>query len=108
MSEAKILSVAIPRPLDGFFTYRIPATIDAADFSVGSWVRVPFGRSTTHAYVVEKPKSIVELPEGLSEAKLKDILECGRVESVLPNDVFSLCQCRLLMFVFSGQNKNEH
>ena len=85
-----ILSVAIPRPLDGLFTYRVPESL-LSKIEVGGWVTVPFGRTTTHAFVVEKPKPASELPEDLAEKKLKDISGVGSGLAV-PLDVLALCR----------------
>jgi len=92
MSESDLLlSVAIPRPLDGLFTYRLPAALTER-VRVGGWVRVPFGRTTSHAYVVEEPKPFADLPEGLAPKALKDILEVGDPELALPQDIMALCR----------------
>lgn len=86
-----ILSVAVPRPLDGLFTYRIPdALLDR--IHVGGWTLVPFGRKTLHAYVVEPPKQDHELAQGVSPESLKEILEVGQDGPVIPQDVLSLCK----------------
>lgn len=88
-SEFKIISVAVPRPLDGLFTYRIGPEM-AALAQVGGWVRVPFGRATTHAFVVEAPKNLSELPATFDQKKLKDVIEVGA--AVFPADVMKLCR----------------
>jgi primosomal protein N' (replication factor Y) len=86
-----ILSVAVPRPLDGLFTYRLPEEL-APHIRVGGWVKVPFGRSVTHAFVVEAPKPVSDLPAGLALDKLKDVLEVGESEAAIPEDVMALCR----------------
>lgn len=86
-----IVSVAVPRPLDGLFTYRVPDAM-LAQIRVGGWVRVPFGRATTHAFVAEAPRPISELPAGLSTDALKDLIEVGDPEAVFPDDVLALCK----------------
>jgi primosomal protein N' (replication factor Y) len=91
VSGPKILSVAIPRPLDGLFTYRIPEGL-AQKVRVGSWIRVPFGRATTHAFVVEPPRSISELPPHLSVDQLREISETSEAGDLFTDDVFKLCQ----------------
>ncbi|OFZ20213.1 MAG: primosomal protein N' [Bdellovibrionales bacterium GWB1_55_8] len=88
-TETHILSVAVPRPVDGLFTYRIPSALLPL-VQVGGWVQVPFGRRNTHAFIVENPKKIAELPPGLNPENLKDILSVG--EGVLPRDVMELCR----------------
>lgn len=90
MSES-ILSVAVPRPLEGLFTYRVPEAL-LSSIKVGGWVKVPFGRVTTHAFVVEPPKPISELPSGLEPSALKEILEASDGEAVIPDDVLALCR----------------
>ncbi len=86
-----ILSVAVPRPLEGLFTYRLPERL-APLVQVGGWVKVPFGRTITHAFVVEPPKSASEVPTGVAPESLKEILEVSSQGAVLPPDVLALCK----------------
>ncbi|MCC7442861.1 MAG: primosomal protein N' [Bdellovibrionales bacterium] len=86
-----ILSVAVPRPLEKLFTYRVPAEL-LPKIAVGGWVRVPFGRTVTHAYVVEPPKPMNEIDPGLSPSQLKDVLEAGDELTRIPDDVLELCR----------------
>lgn len=89
--EVQLLSVAIPRPLEGLFTYRLPAAL-AAHVQVGSWVKVPFGRSMTHAFVVEPPKPLTSLPPGLSADKLKDVQEVCETGPIFTPEILDLCR----------------
>ena len=88
---SQILSVAVPRPLQGLFTYKLPAHLSPL-VRVGGWVKVPFRRSVTHAFVVEPPRPLSELPPGVPLASLKEVLEVGLSDSVFPSDVWSLCR----------------
>ncbi len=86
---SRIVSVAVPRPLDAFFSYSIPN--DGRPLGPGTWVRVPFGRSTVIGFVVDEPKPISELPRAVDPSKLKSILESGDDADRIPADVFALC-----------------
>ncbi len=86
-----LISLAIPRPLDGLFTYRITPE-QAAQVRVGSWVKVQFGRGSTHAFVVEPARETDQLPEGLSAEKLKDVISVGDDgATIFSDDVMKLC-----------------
>ncbi|MGE0615186.1 MAG: primosomal protein N' [Bacteriovoracia bacterium] len=86
-----ILSVAIPRPLEGLFTYRLPREM-AGEVSLGGWVKVPFGRTVTHAYVVENPVPASDTPGHLQDKSLKNVLAVGDRETILPPEVVKLCR----------------
>lgn len=91
-----VLSVAVPRPLDGLFTYKLPAEW-VSQVEVGGWVKVPFGKTSTHAFIVEPPKPLSELPDlkskgGLDPLSLKQILEVGEGGAAVPKDVMQLCK----------------
>jgi len=77
--------------LDGLFSYRLPAELRGR-VRVGGWVKVPFGRVSTHAYIIEPPKPISELAAGLDPARLKNVLEVGGDEPVLTEDTLALCR----------------
>lgn len=85
-----IVSLAIPRPLDGLYTYRVPKNF-LNQIRVGCWVRVPFGRVKTHAFVVDSPKPISELDPSVKPELLKDILSVGEGGPIIPADVLELC-----------------
>lgn len=89
--ETHILSVAIPRPLEGLFTYILPEEMVSA-VHVGGLVRVPFGRTTTHAFIVESPKHLRELGPEVKRETLKKILEVNPLGPVLTEDVIALCR----------------
>lgn len=93
VTEEYFIELAIPRPVDGLFTYRVPNEwVD--QLHPGSWVRVPFGRARTHAFVVDRPKKREELkpgalPEGIT---IKSIAEIGSAEPILSSDVLELAR----------------
>lgn len=89
-TEEKIVSVAVPRPLPGFFTYRVPPDL-GEKVCIGSRVKVPFGSTFVHAFVVAILQSVSEIPEGLSLSQVKEILEVDDESDLLPKDVWSLC-----------------
>ncbi len=91
MNSQKIISVAIPRPLDGLFTYRVSNLI-AQKIELGGCVRVPFGKSSLDAFVVELPREMDHLPEGLEWESLKEVTEILHDFPPLPSDVMSLCR----------------
>jgi primosomal protein N' (replication factor Y) len=87
----KIISVAVPRPLDSLFTYRLSAE-QAAQVRVGSWVKVPFGRAQVHAFVAGEPREAETLEGSITYEELKSIVEVGPPESAIPAEVFELCR----------------
>jgi primosomal protein N' len=91
IGERFIVSVAVPRPLDTQFTYGVSQE-QAQKIKIGSWVKVPFGRVQTHAFVVDSPKPLSELSSEIKPGSLKNVLEVGTEDSVIPADVFALCQ----------------
>ncbi len=86
-----IISVAIPRPVEGFFTYRVPEEL-RGKLLPGCWVKVPFGRGSTHAFIVEVEQEDSALTPGLDPASLKNIQELGSAEPVISPDVMQLCR----------------
>ncbi|MBI4925026.1 MAG: primosomal protein N' [Bdellovibrio sp.] len=79
--EPLVFSVAIPRAINHLFDYKVPDQL-INQIQAGSIVRVPFGKTQTHAFVIEK---------GYSQIALKDILEVIP-EMVIPQDILKLCQ----------------
>ncbi len=90
-SLTHIVSVAVPRPLAQLYTYGLSAE-EAAQVQVGGWVEVLFGKSRLHAFVVEAPRSISELPPSIPRAKLKKIQSIGAQGKVIPDDVLKLAK----------------
>lgn len=90
-SSDQIISVAVPRPLDLNFTYRVTSE-QAAQIKKGSWVIVPFGRAKTHAWVLSEPEPLSALAPDLEPEKIKPILELGDERSNMPPEIFELCR----------------
>jgi len=84
------VSIAVPRPLDQTFTYKLRDSL-VEQIEVGSVVNVTFGKARTHAYVVDKPTLISEIKENIP-ADLKEIKEIVPGGSVFSKDVFALCK----------------
>ncbi len=87
----KIISVAIPRPLRQLYSYRVPAEF-IGQLDPGRWVKVPFGRTTTHGYVVDGPRPIEELDGAVPVEHLKSILSISEGLDQIPKEVFELCE----------------
>ena len=69
--------IILPLPLDGLFTYSVPATI-AQEVKLGMRVLVPFGRSKQYVGVIAKIHNTK--PEGY---QVKDILQLMDKEPIL-------------------------
>ncbi len=80
------VQVAVPRPLDLVFTYRLPEGVSASDVSPGTCVRIPFGRAHTHGFIVDLQGAA---PEGTEIKTIQSIAIHGRQ---IPADVFELCK----------------
>jgi primosomal protein N' (replication factor Y) len=66
----RFADVTVSLPVEGFFSYEIPATI-VKDVQVGKRVLVPFGKRTITGYVIElKDKPAIENPK-----KIIDVLD---------------------------------
>ncbi|MGK5082305.1 primosomal protein N' [Bdellovibrionota bacterium FG-1] len=89
------VNVAIPRPVDGLFTYGLNAEM-AAQVQVGGWVKVPFGRKTIHAFVVEPPFEVDSekaKASPIAEEKLKTVLEVGDGGApIFSAEILELCR----------------
>lgn len=86
-----VLPIAVPRPIDQSFSYLAPREwLDR--YAVGNWVKIPFGRATTHGYIVGAPTEVADLPPGVPRAALKTIIDLGDPKLAMPKDVFELCE----------------
>ena len=81
------VDVILPVPLDGFFTYSVPASL-AEQVKVGVRVLVPFGRSKTYVGIVSKTHK-GPLPEGF---QIKDILQVLDASPILLDSQLRLWQ----------------
>ena len=81
------VDVILPVPLDGFFTYSVPAS-PAEQVKVGVRVLVPFGRSKTYVGIVSKTHK-GPLPEGF---QIKDILQVLDASPILLDSQLRLWQ----------------
>lgn len=91
MNEEKIVSVAVPRPVTGFFVYSVPQEMESLVHR-GAWVKVPFGKSRLIGYVVGDPRSRDQIPEGLDPAKLRSIEEVSPEGLAIPEEVLKLAE----------------
>jgi primosomal protein N' (replication factor Y) len=87
----RLISVAVPRPLDLEFTYRISSQ-QAEGIRRGSWVVVPFGRGRTHAWVTSDPAPLESIPSGLSMDQVKTVIEAGPSSTAMPDEIYELCR----------------
>lgn len=84
------VSVAVARPLDQFYTYRVPQAF-ISELKKGYWVRIPFGKGKTHGFVVEDP--VEQQPESeIPSFALKEIEEMGDALTAIPSEIFDLCR----------------
>jgi len=84
------IEVAIPRPLDQLFTYGVTQE-QVPLLEPGSWVKISFGRSKTHAFVIHGPRPRQEL-SGLDPSKVKSILEIGRTGRIFNDEILELAR----------------
>ena len=80
------VDVILPVPLDGFFTYSIPSSVEE-QVEVGKRVLVPFGRSKTYVGIVASKHH--QKPEGY---QTKDILQVLDSTPILLDSQFRLWQ----------------
>lgn len=95
------ITVAVPRPVrsdsGGLFSYKIPEPL-VSTVEKGSIVSVPFGKSKTHAFVVEKPKPAQEWTADFSFDRLREVENIVQSGSdLLGNEffrpeIFRLCE----------------
>jgi primosomal protein N' (replication factor Y) len=82
------VKVAIPRPLERLFDYAYDEK-ELGEPTVGDLVRVPFGKGTVNAVVVETARDAPVLPEGIKIKGVKQRLdETFRV----PAEILNLCR----------------
>ena len=82
------IDVILPLPLDGLFTYSIPAPL-VAQVKIGVRVLVPFGRSKTYVGIVAKTHKEDVPPR---EVQIKDILQVLDTEPILLDTQLRLWQ----------------
>ncbi|MCM0604543.1 MAG: primosomal protein N' [Xanthomonadaceae bacterium] len=90
-SPVWVVEVALPRPIDQFFTYEIQE--DQAELALpGCWVKVPFGRMSAVGVIVRAPKKIDDVKSLGFTQVLKKVIKVGEVSDQIPSLVFKLCQ----------------
>lgn len=82
------VKVAIPRPLDTLFDYAYDEAILGLP-EVGDLVRVPFGKSTVNACILELSEAPPTLPLRI---KLKSVKERLNTEFRIPKEILSLAK----------------
>ena len=82
------IDVILPLPLDGLFTYSIPAPL-VEQVKIGVRVLVPFGRSKTYVGIVAKTHKEDVPPR---EVQIKDILQVLDTEPILLDTQLRLWQ----------------
>ena len=88
--DSLIVQVAIPRPLDKLFTYKVPKEFEKK-ISLGAWVKVPFGKSELIGYIAETSIN-PDFLNHFDESKIKTILDMGDEDKAIQADVFELCK----------------
>ena len=93
LSIGLYVSVAVPRPIFNLFTYKVPMYL-ASQVTVGSLVRVSFGRSLIHAFVIEGPKplDLLTAAGGSHSKTLKEIKEVIHLDGeCFSKEIWKLC-----------------
>ncbi len=95
----KYVEVAVNKPLDTFFTYRVPESMRGESL-FGKRVQIPFGRVKTVGFVVGERNSAE-----LSDEKIKEILKVVDEESLFNLDMLNLAKWMRRMYLSTvGEN----
>jgi primosomal protein N' (replication factor Y) len=87
-----VIPIAVPRPLDSFFTYAVPDEW-LSHAEIGNWVEIPFGRSKTYGFIAGAVKGIAEARAELpADVAVKFVTAIGQSGRVIPQDVWKLCE----------------
>ena len=87
-----IVKIAVARPLDRLYTYRIPAA-DAERAVPGNWAKIPFGRGgSAYGFIIEVLGAVGSVVLDFPEKSLKPVTELGPIEQALPPKILELCQ----------------
>jgi primosomal protein N' (replication factor Y) len=84
------IEVAVPRPLDQLFTYGVTQA-QAEVLRPGSWVKISFGRTNTHAFVIQGPRPRAELTT-IDPQKVKLISEVGSTGQIFDEGILELAK----------------
>ena len=87
MSESAFARVAVPRPLDQTFLYRVPAELEG-HITPGSRVIVPFGRRELVAWVDE----LLDESPGDAPSRIRPIIDTPDDRPVLEPEILELCR----------------
>jgi primosomal protein N' (replication factor Y) len=82
------VKVAIPRPLEKLFDYAYDDS-KQGPIEIGDLVRVPFGKGTVNAVVVETSQNVPDLPEGI---KIKGVQQKLDETFRVPKEILNLCR----------------
>lgn len=91
MPSVYVVEVALPRPIDFFFTYLIDPEYFGQNLK-GRWVKVPFGKSSSFGVIagdVKQVDDVSTLPYGKD---LKKISHLGPVTDLIPDTVLEMCK----------------